>query len=150
MSKRLGKFIAPLLIAGLVAACGDNMDPDPDPMDMTPPDLSGTYSLVTLTSATTMMVPVGPPTVQGMLQIAQTSVSGSMASGTAELSITAEALGLDIMDSGTYTANHDRSWAQTGDVFAGTGTYTLANNTLTIIVTEPAVSASTSVWQRQQ
>ena len=147
MKKRLLTLLVPVVGATLAIGCGggDTMDPEP-PAAVGPPDLSGTYSLVSVTQGG---LTVGPPGATGTFTLSQTSSSGDTASGTLTYSISIPAIGFMQDDEGTFTVKSDGSWAQTGQVAQALGTYTLAGNVLTVIVTEPLAAASTTVWQRQ-
>ena len=129
--------------AVLMAGCGE----EPIEPDETPPDLSGSYSLVSF------YVPLAgdtlkPPDVSGSFWLDQTSVVGQEAMGTLDtLSITFP--GGSQNGKGMYTNRFDGSWEQeltTG--FQVLGTYTLQGNTLTVVVTEPELAVSTTVWRK--
>ena len=133
----------------LAAGCGDD-----DPQGLggngnPPPDLSGTYSLVSFTQGG---ITLTPPAVSGTFTLTQTSSSATEASGTLSVDITVpDGMGgfNNIVDQGTFTVRSDGTWQQTGNIQQGSGTFTLVGNTLTVMVTEPLAAASTSVWQRQ-
>ena len=127
----------------LMAGCAE----EPIEPDDTPPDLSGSYTLVSF------YVPAAgdtlrPPAVGGTFRLAQTSVVGQEASGTMDtLSITFP--GGSQNARGTYTNRFDGSWEQeflTG--FQALGTYSVQGNTLTVVVTQPALAVSTTVWRK--
>ena len=129
--------------AVLVAGCGE----EPVEPDDTPPDLTGSYTLVSF------YVPAAgdtltPPAVSGSFKLEQNSVVGQEASGTMDtLSITFP--GGSQNARGVYTNRFDGSWEQefaTG--FQALGTYTVQGNTLTVVVTEPALAVSTTVWRK--
>lgn len=128
--------------------CGGDDDPA-EPPAATPPDLSGTYALQSFTSATlTGGNVLTPPAVSGTLTLQQTAQTGSEANGTFSIAVTLPD-GTPFGDQGTYTLMADGSWQQAGNVFQGTGTFTLEGSDLTVNVVEPAISASSSIWRRQ-
>ena len=137
----------PLVVATLVAGCGggDTMDPEPPPA-AGPPDLSGTYSLVSLNQGGCT---IGPPLATGPFTLSQTSSSGDSASGTMTYEVAVPSQGIMLQDQGTFTIRTDGTWQQSGTEVQALGTYTLAGNVLTVIVTEPLAAASTTIWQRQ-
>ena len=146
MKKRLLSSCVPLIVAILAAGCGgDTMDPDPPPA-AGPPDLSGTYDLVSLNQGGIM---IGPPLAEGTFTLTQTSSSGDTASGTMVYEVTVPSQGIMIQDQGTFTIQSDGSWQQNGSEVQAVGTYSLAGSVLTVVVTEPLAAASTTVWQRQ-
>jgi len=147
MKKRLLALLVPVVVAAVVAGCGggDTVDPEP-PAPAGPPDLSGTYNLVSLTQGG---LTVGPPLATGTFTLAQTSSSGDSASGTMTYAVSVPSAGIMLQDQGTFTIRTDGSWQQSGTEVQALGTYTLAGNVLTVIVTEPLAAASTTVWQRQ-
>ena len=146
MKKRLQTLCVPLVVAALVAGCGgDTMDPEPPPA-AGPPDLSGTYSLVSLNQGG---LTVGPPLATGTFTLSQTSSSGDSASGTMTYEVAVPSAGIMLQDQGTFTIRTDGTWQQSGTEVQALGTYTLAGNVLTVVVTEPLAAASTTVWQRQ-
>ena len=140
------------VVAVVGCASGDMVDPDP-PAAEGPPNLSGTYSLVSVTGVLTQGATVGPPIAVGTFLLSQTPSSGDAATGTMSLdgTVTNPLTGdvTAIMDSGTYTVRADGSWEQTGQTGPASGTYTVAGNVLTVMVTAPAAAVSTTVWQRQ-
>ena len=151
MRKRLFRLCVPLIVATLVAGCGggdDTMDPEP-PAVQPPPNLSGTYDLETLTGALSGGLTVGPPAVTGTFTLSQTSVSGDTATGSLALSIVAPSFSLMYEDQGTFAVRSNGSWEQTGETGQALGTFTLAGNVLTVIVTEPPAAVSTTVWRRR-
>lgn len=134
-------------IVALWGCPGDDME-GPQGGDP-PPDLTGTYTLVSFTQAGFTRV---PPAVMGTFTIAETSSSTSSASGTVEVDITVpDGMGglNQIMDSGTYTIRSDGTWEQNGQLGQTIGTYSLVGGTLTVVTTSPASAANTSVWERQ-
>jgi len=142
-----------LLVAILaLAGCGGGEDPvEPEPER--PPDLTGTYTLESLSSIVTGGQTFTPPIVSGTFTAQQTSVTGPEASGTTMLSVTLP-VGTPggetttIEDQGTYVNRLDGTWEQNGQILQGIGTYTFRNNVLTVEVTEPALNVSTTVWRK--
>ncbi|WP_420463705.1 hypothetical protein [Candidatus Palauibacter sp.] len=155
MKKRLGILLIPVVAAGLVVGCGGDDDPvEPTTPAVTPPpNLSGTYDLQSLTGVVTGNFPIGPPIAVGTFTLMQNSASGDTATGSLSLSLTVtdprDGSVTEIADQGMFTVRTDGSWEQTGQQQQALGTYTLAGNVLTVIVTEPAAAVSTTVWQRQ-
>ena len=148
MMKCLRRLCAPLVVATLVVGCGggdDPMDPAPPAVEP-PPNLSGTYDLQSVTQSG---LTVAAPTAMGTSVISQTSSSGDSASGTLSYSVSIPSFGIMLADEGTFTIRTDGSWEQNGTEGQALGTFTLAGNVLTIIVTEPAAAVSTTVWRRQ-
>ncbi len=139
----LSRAVSALAVMFLAAGCDD------DPVENgEPPDLTGTYELVSLKQGT--LSPVSPPAATGSFSVKQTSVTGGEASGTVALKITIALTDppSEIEDpAGTYKNRYDGTWEQSG-VFQTKGTYTLSNDTLTVMVTEPASAVSTTVWKR--
>lgn len=136
-----------LLLVGV--GCGDSSTTVDDNR---PPDLSGTYQLSSFSSPLTAGETLVPPAVAGRLTLAQTSVGGAQATGTMTLEIAVpDGTGgiSNIMDTGTYVVRLDGTWEQNGQLVQGTGTFTLEGAILTVVVTQPAISVSTTVWQRQ-
>ena len=145
------KLLLPVLIGTFVAGgCGEGEDPvEPD---NSPPDLTGTYTLRSLSSILTAGETLTAPAVSGTFEVTQLTVVGPEASGTmtVEVMLPDGAGGTQLItDEGTYTVRTDGTWEQAGQVLQGKGTYELEGGTLTVIVTEPAFSVSTTVWQRQ-
>lgn len=140
----------PLLTCALLgAACGGE---DPVEPDNAPPDLTGTYSLVSIVALVTGGVEMSPPDVTGTFTLQQSPPVGDQASGTMTMDITIpDGLGgtTNIVDTGTFTVRTDGTWEQMGNLVQARGTYTLAGGRLTVEVTEPAINVSTTVWQRQ-
>lgn len=146
MKKHLFTLCVPLVVATLITGCGgDTTDPEPPPA-AGPPDLSGTYSLVSLNQGG---LTVGPPLATGTFTLSQTSSSGDSASGTMTYEVAVPSAGIMLQDQGTFTIRTDGTWQQSGTEVQALGTYTLAGNVLTVVVTEPLAAASTTVWQRQ-
>ena len=144
------KPLFPLLLTlFVVAACGgeDPVEPEPE----TPPNLTGSYTLQSLSAIVTGGITFTPPAVSGSFTVQQTSVTGSEASGTTTISVTipdGQGGTATIEDEGPYTNRLDGTWEQGGVLLQGKGTYTLQGNILTVDVSEPALSVSTTVWQR--
>lgn len=133
----------------LMAACGGE---DPVEPDNAPPDLTGTYSLVSIVALVTGGVEMSPPDVTGTFTLQQSAPVGDQASGTMTMDITIpDGLGgtTDIVDTGTFTIRSDGTWEQMGNLVQARGTYTLVGGRLTVEVTEPPINVSTTVWQRQ-
>ncbi|MDH3731902.1 MAG: hypothetical protein OEU54_00150 [Gemmatimonadota bacterium] len=147
MKALLRNLIVPAVMAFAVAGCGGD-DPIGPGNGGPPPDISGTYDIVSFTQGGFTLT---PPAVSGTFTVGQTSSSDTEASGTISLDITVpDGMGgfTNIVDAGTYTIRSNGSWEQDTQQQA-LGTYSLVGNTLTVTVTEPAQAASTSVWQRQ-
>ena len=140
----------PILVILLAfPACGgeDPVEPEPE----RPPDLSGTYTLESLSAIVTGGLTLTPPDVSGTFSVQQTSVTGPEASGTTMISIMLpDGLGgtATIEDQGTYVNRLDGTWEQAGTQVQGLGTYTLQGAILTVEVTEPALNVSTTVWRK--
>ncbi|WP_419165988.1 hypothetical protein [Candidatus Palauibacter sp.] len=154
MKKRLFMLFVPVVVATLVAGCGggdDPMEPEPPAVEP-PPNLTGSYALVSLSSVLSGGLTLTPPLVSGTFSLTQTSVSGDEATGNLSLTLMyPDGAGgtSTIMDEGTFVIRTDGSWEQTGNLQQGRGTYSLAGNVLTVMVTEPPAAVSTTVWQRQ-
>ena len=153
MKKRLLTLLVPVVVASLVAGCGDGtMDPEP-PDTQGPPDLSGSYTLVSLVGSITGGITLAPPVAEGMFTLTQSSSSGDTGTGSLSVSITVtnpiDGSVFNLEDQGTFTVRADGSWEQTGVQQQALGTYQLAGNLLTVTVTEPATASGTTVWQRQ-
>lgn len=125
----------------LAAGCEE----DPPPPEEAPPDLTGTYELVSLKRDP--FPPVGPPDATGTFAVRQTAVTGQEASGTFSMNVEIPNVGT-IKDDGTYKNRFDGTWEQSG-TFQNKGNYTFANDTLTVMVTEPPANVSTTVWKRR-
>ena len=141
----------PLLVAILaLAACGGGEDPvEPEPER--PPDLSGSYTLESLSAIVTGGLTLTPPDVSGSFSVQQTSVTGPEASGTTMITVTLpDGLGgmTTLEDQGTYVNRLDGTWEQAGVLLQGLGTYTVQGAILTVDVTEPALNVSTTVWRK--
>lgn len=147
MKKRLLMLFVPVLVATLVAGCGGDDPVDPEPPGVEPPpNLSGTYDLQSVTQGG-LTVPA--PAAMGTFVLTQTSSSGDTASGTLTYNVSIPSVGIMLADEGTFTIRTDGSWEQSGTQGQALGTYMLAGNVLTVIVTEPPPAVSTTVWQRQ-
>lgn len=148
-SSAAGRLWSFLTCALMVAACGGE---DPVEPDNAPPDLTGTYSLVSITALVTGGVEMTPPDVSGTFSLQQSAVVGDQASGTMTMDVTIpDGLGgtTNIVDTGTFTVRSDGTWEQMGNLVQARGTYTFVGGRLTVEVTEPAINVSTTVWQRQ-
>lgn len=137
----LSRAVSALAVMSLAAGCDD------DPVkNGEPPDLTGTYELVSLKQGA--FPPLSPPAATGSFSVRQTSVKGPEASGTVAMKITVTNPPTVVEDpAGTYKNRYDGTWEQSG-VFQTKGTYALSNDTLTVVVTEPAIAVSTTVWKR--
>ena len=138
-----------LVMLSALAACGgeDPVEPEPE----RPPDLTGTYTLESLSAIVTGGLTLTPPDVSGTFSVQQTSVTGPEASGTTVISIMLpDGLGgtATLDDQGTYVNRLDGTWEQAGLLLQGLGTYTLQGAILTVEVSEPALNVSTTVWRR--
>ena len=138
----------------LAAGCGED-DPMPPAEDLAP-NLAGSYDLTSFSAPLiTGEATLEPPDVSGTFLLRQAAPTGPEASGTFELSITyPDGLGGTATrdDEGTYTARSDGSWEQISTLpggFQAKGTYTFQSGVFTAIVTEPALAASTTAWQRR-
>ena len=149
--KRLasGAVVSAFAAVLLVAACED----EPVEPDDTPPDLTGSYTLVSFTSTFTAGDTITPPAAEGSFSLAQTAVVGQEASGTLDLMIRfpdESGPGTTLEMVGVYRNRFDGTWEQEStEGFQATGTYTLVGNTLSVEVTEPAVAVSYTVWRKQ-
>ena len=144
-----GRLLPLPACAVLAMACGGE---DPVEPDNAPPDLTGTYSLVSINALVTGGQVMMPPDVTGTFSLQQSPPVGDQASGTMTMDITIpDGLGgtTDIVDTGTFTVWTGGAWEQMGNLVQAKGTYTLVGNVLTVEVTEPAINVSTTVWQRQ-
>lgn len=133
-----------VLAAGFFAAACEDKPVEPEEP---PPDLTGSYTLVSLTQAGQTGT---PPTVTGTFMVRQTKVEGQEASGTMAMKVTialSDPPGV-IEDEGTYKNRYDGTWEQTGQVIQSKGTYTFSGDTLTVMVTEPALAVSTTIWKK--
>ena len=138
----LGSFVLGALV--LTAAACNSEDPVEPPVEENPDDLSGSYTLVSINAVATGGATLIPPLVNGSMTLSQDSVSGTMATGTMTISITVSGQTQEL--DGTYENNLDGTWSQDSNNVQATGTYTLAADTLTVVVTEPATAVSTTVW----
>ncbi len=155
MSRGLMLFLAFVTGTGALTGCGGD-DPMPPDEDLAP-NLDGTYDLRAFTSAlVTGGQTLEPPVVSGMFTLRQPAPTGSEAMGTFDLSITVpDGMGgnQSLEGQGDFTVRSDGTWEQDGVVagapYQGRGTYTFQNGTFTVVVTEPPLSVSTTVWQRR-
>jgi len=148
MRRGFGFFIVSAGVL-LAAGCGDD-----DPVEVVdpPPDLTGSYELESFSAVVTGGATLVPPAVWGEMTLQQTGVDGSEATGSFEFAVTiadSPTGPVRVNDTGTYTVRSDGSWEQRGSLLQGTGTVTLSEGTLTVAVTEPQTSVSSSVWRRQ-
>ena len=146
----MGRLWSVLAGAVLIAGCGG--EDDPVEPDNAPPDLSGTYTLVSIVALVTGGAVMMPPDATGTFTLQQSAPVGQEASGTMTMDVTIpDGLGgtTNIVDTGTYTVRRDGTWEQMGNLVQARGTYTFVNNVLTVEVTEPPLNVSTTVWQRQ-
>ena len=152
---RPGLLIVALAGVPLVLGCSEEVIVPPDP---TPPDLTGTYTIQSFTSALDSATTLVPPDVSGSFVVQQTAVGGGEASGTftTDLKLPFSGNIIELPGSGTYTNRLDGTWEQeflTGPLVAlspqQTGTYTYESSILTVVVLQPPLSASTTVWRRQ-
>ncbi len=150
-----GSMLFLAFIAGALAGCGGD-DPMPPPGDLAP-NLDGTYDLRAFASVlVTGGQTLEPPLVSGMFTLRQAAPTGPEAMGTFDLSITVpgpDGGNQSLEGQGDFTVRSDGTWEQDGVVadapYQGKGTYTFQNGTFTVVVTEPAFSVSTTVWQRR-
>ncbi len=144
-----GRMWSLLAATALAAGCGGE---DPVEPDNAPPDLTGTYTLVSISALVTGGEVLTPPDASGSFVLQQSPPVGDQASGTMTMSITIpDGLGgtTTIGDAGTYTVRSDGTWEQTGELVQAKGTFALVGNTLSVEVTEPVINVSTTVWQRR-
>ena len=142
----LGSGLARAWIVPVAAALALACDNDDPPVE-TPPDLSGTYDIVSLTQGG---VTIAPPVVTGTIVLAQDSVAGPEARGTMVMNVIVAVPPVDTLrDQGTYINRFDSTWVQSGQAVQATGKYSLNNDTLKVNVTAPAAAASTTVWKRK-
>ena len=90
--------------------------------------------------------------MSGTLVLSQSPATGREAVGTFSLDVTvpdSEGGSDQQADQGTYTVRTDGTWEQRGNLFQGTGTFTLEGSVLTVMVDQPILSVSQSVWRRQ-
>jgi len=140
-SRSLVSFLGAALV---FAGCGD----EPVEPDETPPDLTGSYTIVSFTSGVSPGDTLTPPAVSGSFSLVQTGVVGQEATGTLDLMITIPDQA-EFDNEGVYKNRFDGTWEQEFDTgFQALGTYTLDGNTLTVVVTEPPLAVSTTVWRR--
>lgn len=142
-------------VAGTVAmtGCGggEPVEPLGPEVDLAP-NLSGVWELTAFSS---QLVTAGetlePPLISGTFILRQDPPTGSEAMGTFEMSISVpDGFGgtTAFDDSGTFTVRSDGTWEQAGNLNQAKGTYTLEGLIFSVIVTEPALAVSTTVWQR--
>ena len=141
--------LAGLAVVAAVACGGD----DPTPPEDLVSNLAGTYDL---TSFSSLLVTAGetlnPPEVAGTFVIRQEAPTGPVGTGTFEMTVRVpDGLGgeQEIVDQGTFTVRSDGTMDQVGALYQTKGTFTLQGSTLTVMVSEPALAVSTSVWQRK-
>ena len=152
--QRLERGLFASLLAGvlLAAGCGGEDPVEPEP-EAAPPDLTGTYTLLSFASAAlTAGSALTPPDVSGMFTVEQTSVAGGEAGGTFEMTVSvpnSEGGTTTIVDQGTYRNFMDGQLEQVGELWQTRGTYELDGNTLTVEVAEPVLALSKTVWQRE-
>ncbi len=141
-------LLSPLALLALLACGGeDPVDPEPE----TPPDLTGSYTLESMSAIVTGGRTLTPPDVSGSFSVRQTSVTGAEATGTTTISVTLpDGLGgtTTLEDQGTYVNRLDGTWEQSGVLLQGLGTYSLQGDLLTVDVIEPAINAAVTVWRR--
>jgi len=148
MKARLRSLAVPVLAALFAAGCGDSDPVDPGNGDPAP-DLSGTYTLVSIQGALTGGVSLGPAEgVTGTFTLSQTT-AGDPAFGDYTVSLVLPPPTGAFQDEGTYQNDLDGFWAQAGVIQQGLGTYALVGPRLTVNVTDPIAATSTSLWQRQ-
>jgi hypothetical protein len=147
-------LVGALIGVSFVPGCGEEEIVQPDPM---PPNLTGTYTLQSFTSALDPETTLTPPEVSGSFTVQQTAVVGGEASGTFTSDLTLPVGGniARLEGTGTYTNRLDGTWEQeflTGPLVdlspQQTGMYTFESSVLTVVVEQPALSASTTVWRR--
>ena len=151
MRLRIRSILVPLVAVMFFAGCGD----DEGPVNIVPaPNLSGTYDLASVVGAVLTggltLTPTSVPPATGTMTVAQTSSSGSTATGTYQITI--DIAGNLVVDNGTYSINGSTgSWGQDSSTqgFQSVGTYTFSGGRLTVVVTTPAAAAGTSVWDEQ-
>lgn len=153
---RSGSLIAALSGVALVWNCAEEEIMPPDP---TPPNLTGTYTIESFTSALDPETTLVPPEVSGSFTVQQATVAGGEATGTFTSDLTLPVPGGNIArfeGTGTYANRLDGTWEQeflTGPLVQlspqQTGMYTFESSILTVVVEQPALSASTTVWRRQ-
>jgi len=142
--------IAAIAACAILVGCGGE---DPVEPPAGPPDLTGTYSLLSFSSALLTAGEVWiPPAVSGTFVLQQQTSDDLAATGTLRMNIMVpDGLGgnTEINDEGVYEVRTDGTWEQSGSLGQARGTYTLSGSTLTVEVAEPALSVSTTVLQRQ-
>lgn len=146
MKSRLRSLAIPLLMALFITGCGDDDPMEPDNGDPAP-DLSGTYTLVSIVGVVTGGMELGPADgVTGTFTLTQTT-EGDPAFGDYTVSLVLPAGAFQ--DQGTYQNDLDGFWQQSGDLQQGLGTYAVVGNTLTVNVTDPVTASSSSLWSKQ-
>lgn len=147
-----GIRVSASLAVVLASACGGGGDGPADVADP-PPDLTGTYDLTSFSSAVlTSGATLTPPAVSGTLVLQQSPANGAEAVGTFNFEVRVpdgQGNTQVVADEGNYRVRADGSWEQGGSLVQGIGTFSFSGSTLTMRVTEPALNASTSVWQRR-
>lgn len=153
---RPGSLIAVLGGVALVWNCAEEEIIPPDP---TPPDLTGTYAIESFAFTADPETVFVPPEVSGSFTVQQTAAAGGEATGTFTSDLTLPLPGVGIVrfeGTGTYTNRLDGTWEQeflTGPLVQlspqQTGMYTFEGSILTVVVEQPPLSASTTVWRRQ-
>ena len=127
--------VASLGAALLVAGCEEE----------SPPDLTGSYTIVSYTSRYSDGNTLTPPAVSGTLMLQQTQVVAEEASGTVAFSITIPDWP-PLVFQGVYRNRIDGSWGQESSIGGpSTGFYKLENNILTV---RTFFAVSTMVWRR--
>ncbi|MDX1390636.1 MAG: hypothetical protein R3344_15710 [Acidobacteriota bacterium] len=146
MKVRLRSLAIPVLLGLFTMGCGDDDPVDPGNGDPAP-DLSGTYTLISIVGVVTGGMELGPADgVTGTFTLTQT-IAGDPASGTYEVSLVLP--GGAFQDEGTYQNELDGFWSQSGNLQQGLGTYAIVANRLTVNVTDPVTASSSSLWQKQ-
>jgi hypothetical protein len=138
MRRRPLRALVPVAMLTLVltAACGSD-DPVNPPVET---DLSGTYTLVSVTQAGVTLTPAEGAT--GTLTLTKTTYA-------IDLTIPSPAGPVNTVDNGTYQTDGN-TWTQesaNAGGFQGVGTFTLVSGTLTVDVTTAGVQVVT-VWSQ--
>lgn len=147
--QRLGwSVVASVFTAVLLIGCDDPVEPGE-----TPPDLTGSYTLVSFTSTFTAGDTLTPPAADGSFSLVQTDVEGQEASGTLDLFIefpSETGPGTTLEFEGVYRNRFDGTWEQESeDGLQASGNYTLEGDILSVTVTEPEIFVSSTVWRKQ-